>query len=85
MTSASSHHLEPGPIDDPYRLEGTPQERVAPWDRHVVVDVVHDGTRLPTEFSAFFEEDGSVRPAIRDAFVRERDWGASAVADRRVA
>lgn len=82
MTSASSHDLEPGPIDDPYALVGTPQAQVAPWDAHVVVDVVHDGTRLPTEFEAFFEDDGSVRPIVRDAYVRERDWGASAVADR---
>ena len=82
MTTASSHDLEPGPIDDAYRLEGTRQDRVASWDKHVIVDVVHDGTRLPTELDTLFEQDGSVRAGVRDAYIRERDWGASAVADR---
>ena len=82
MTTPSSFDLEPGPIDDPYELRGVPQDPVASWDKHVIVDVVHDGTRLPTELEAFFEDDGTIRPAVKDAYVRERDWGASAVAER---
>lgn len=82
MTTPQRFELEPGPIDDPYALQGISQDPVAAWDKHVIVDVVHDGIRLPTELGAFFEDDGSVRPAVADAHMRERDWGASAVAER---
>ena len=79
---SSVFDLDLGPIDAPYALHGAHDGRVAAWDQHVIVDVVHDGTRLPTELGAFFDDDGSVRSVVRDAHVRERDWGASAVAER---
>ena len=82
MSTPSSFDLVAGPVDDPYELRGVRPDRVADWDSHVVVDVVHDGTRVPTTLAPFFEEDGTFRASVKDAFVRERDWGASALAER---
>ncbi len=78
------HPFEPqaAPIDDPYELRGVRPETLAEWDRHVIVDVVHDGVRVPPTIEALFEKDGSLRQVAHDAFVRERDWGASALAER---
>ena len=70
------------PIDDAYELRRVRADTVEPWDRHVVVDVVHDGVRIPQELEAFFRADGAIRQDVHDAFVRERDWGACAVAER---
>lgn len=82
MTTPLPYDLHAASLDAPYELRGARPESVADWDRHVVVDVVHDGTRVPPELDALFEGDGSFRPAVRDAYVRERDWGAGAVAER---
>lgn len=82
MTTPLSFDLVAGPIDDPYELRGERPDSIADWDPHVVVDVVHDGTRVPTSLTPFFDDDGSFRPEVKDAFVRERDWGACALADR---
>lgn len=70
------------PIEDAYRLSGTRPERLEYWDRHVIVDVIHDGARVPPFVEPYFDGNGALRAEVHDAFVRERDWGAAAVADR---
>lgn len=69
-------------VEDPYELLGTPPDTLAAFDPHVVVDVIHDGVRIPPYLDSFFEADGGVTKCVRDAFLRERDWGAAAVAER---
>lgn len=71
-----------GPVEAGYVLAGTRPKRLAEWDRHVIVDVVHDGVVVPPELTSLLEADGTLRPTLRDAFIRERDWGAAAVAER---
>ncbi|MDJ0973569.1 MAG: hypothetical protein QNJ98_03850 [Planctomycetota bacterium] len=73
---------ECAPIDAPYELRGTRPDTLAAWDRHVIVDVIHDGYRIPPSLTPFFDDDGELRQDVRDAFMRERDWGAAALADR---
>ena len=73
---------ECAPIDAPYELRGTRPDTLEPWDRHVIVDVIHDGYRIPPSLTPFFDDDGELRQNVRDAFMRERDWGAAALADR---
>lgn len=82
MHEALPYEPQCAPLDAPYELRGTRPDRVEPWDRHVLVDVIHDGYRIPPSITAFFESDGTLRQDVRDAFVRERDWGAAALADR---
>ncbi|MDA1193708.1 MAG: hypothetical protein O2894_00835 [Planctomycetota bacterium] len=69
-------------LDAPYELRGEPARTLEPWDRHVIVDVVHDGVRVPPELTPLLDEAGALRPDVRAAFIRERDWGAAAVAER---
>lgn len=70
------------PIEEPYALRGIRQDVMAEWDHHVIVDVVHDGAHIPRSIGPFFDDAGSLRQDVHDAFVRERDWGASALAER---
>ena len=69
-------------IDAPYELRGARADNLEAWDRHVIVDVVHDGVRIPPTIEPFFDGDQAVRSEVHDTFVRERDWGAAAVAER---
>lgn len=69
-------------IEDPYELRGTRPDKLAEWDRHVIVDVIHDGERIPPSLTSLLDGGGGVRQDVQDAFVRERDWGAAALADR---
>ena len=82
MGSPSSPAQISADIPDPYELRGPRPATLEEWDRHVIVDVIHDGTHIPPCIDSFFEADGCVRSDVRDAFVRERDWGAAAVAER---
>ncbi len=71
--------VEVVPVDPPTCEDHVLDERVKPL---VVVDVLHDGNWLPAEFRV--DGDGFEIPAaaLREAYVRERDWGASEVAAR---
>ena len=82
MGSQPSFHPVRADIEDPYALLGPAPETLEAWDRHVIVDVIHDGDRIPPSIEPYFNGDGSVRGEVHDAFVRERDWGAAAVAER---
>lgn len=70
------------PVEAPYELRGLTPVTLEAWDSHVIVDVVHDGARIPPTLTPLFDEQGTVRSDVSDAFVRERDWGAAAVAER---
>lgn len=80
----STDAFEPihAPIEDAYELLGERAPVVEDWDRHVLVDVVHDGVRIPPSVEPYFESNGALRQDVQDAFVRERDWGSGAVAER---
>ena len=70
------------PIEDAYELRGLRPDVLEAWDRHVLVDVIHDGARIPPSVAPYFDGNGGLRQDVHDAFVRERDWGAAAVAER---
>ncbi len=50
------------------------------YDRSVFLYTIHDGNMIPAELWA--EADGRLRRKIEASFVKERDWGANAVATR---
>jgi hypothetical protein len=82
MSEAFPYEPRRAEIGDPYELRGLRPEVLEEWDRFVIVDVIHDGIRVPPALEPLFTSDGEVRNDVRDAYLRERDWGASAVAER---
>ncbi len=82
MPDPIDFHLKSAPLDDPYELRGVRPDLLEDWDRHVIVDEIHDGDRVPASIEALYQDDGAFRPEVEAAFIRERDWGASAVAER---
>ena len=79
-----AYPLEPvyAPIEVPYALRGQRPEKLEEWDRHVIVDVIHDGAHIPPALEPHLGSNGSLDNQVRAAYMRERDWGAEAVAER---
>ncbi len=82
MSDSLPYEPVQAPVEDAYALCGVRPEFVAPWDKHVIVDVIHDGVRIPPSIDAFIDENGELREEVHAAFLRERDWGAAALAER---
>ncbi len=70
------------PIEVPYALCGERPDKLEEWDRHVIVDVIHDGAHIPPTLEPLLGSNGTLDPRVSAAYMRERDWGAAAVADR---
>jgi hypothetical protein len=66
----------------PYALCGERPETLEEWDRHVLVDVIHDGAHIPPLLEHLLGSNGALDPRVHAAYLRERDWGAAAVAER---
>ena len=79
ITTEPQPFIEEIPAADVEPIRGGVPEA---WRDQIVIDVIHDGHWLPEEFLVDATGAPIALEAIRDDFIRERDWGAGLVAQR---
>lgn len=79
---ASTH--EPRPVFEAVAVAKSPDRREYPaaFANRLMIDVVHDGCWIPEEFMTGRDGRRITLADIEEDYVRERDWGASLVAER---